>query len=99
MMSARETEAQLLESLVRAVKTNSVPSSPAEADVFRFAAQLLKTRHPTEAATLQSAATLYFSKHDLQPRSFPQVVSDRLVGDVSRLRHAMENEFSGITTW
>lgn len=98
-MSARETEARLLESLVQAVKTNRLPDSAQEADVFRIAAQLLKTRHPSEAAVLQSAAAVYFSKHNLQPRSFPQVVSDGLVVDVPRLRHSMENAFSGISTW
>lgn len=98
-MSARETEAQLLKSLVQAAKTKKLPGSNQEADVFRFAAQLLKTRHPHEADTLNTAATLYFSQHKVKPRSFPQVVSDGLVSDVPRLRHAIENGFAGINTW
>jgi hypothetical protein len=98
-MSARETEAQLLKSLVHAVRTKRLPCSNQEADVFRFAAQLLKTRHPNEAGALNSVAKRYFSQHNVKPRPFPQVVSDGLVGDVPRLRHAIENGFSGITTW
>jgi hypothetical protein len=98
-MSARDTEARLLKSLVQAAKTNRLPGSNQEADVFRFAAQLLKTRHPNEAGALDSAARRYFSKQKVLPRTFPQVVADGLVGDVPRLRHAMENGFAGISTW
>lgn len=98
-MSQRETESQLLKSLVLAANTKRLPGSNQEADLFRFAAQLLKTRHPHEAETLQVSAQRYFSQHKVNPRSFPQVVSDGLVSDVARLRHALENAFSGIRTW
>ena len=98
-MSAREIESRLVKSLVQAVETNRIPDSNHEADVFRFAAQLLKTRHPNAAAALESAARCYFSQHKVLPRPFPQVVSDGLVSDIPRLRHAMENGFAGISTW
>jgi len=98
-MSARETEAQFLKSLVQAAKTKRLPGSNQEADVFRFVAQLLRTRYPSEASALDSAAMRYFSQHKVKPRPFPQVVADGLVVDIPRLRHAMENGCAGISTW
>ena len=98
-MSPRETEFQLLKSLILAANTHRLPRSNQEADLFRFAAQLLKTRHPHEAETLNASAQSYFSQYKVNPRPFPQVVSDGLVNDVARLRHALENAFSGIRTW
>lgn len=98
-MSAREKEAMLLQSLVDAVRTRRPPDSHHEADVFRFAAQLIKTRYPNESALLDSAAKRYFSESEMSPRPFTQVVSDGLVSDVPRLRHAIENGLAGIVTW
>lgn len=98
-MSAREKEAVLLQSLVGAVRTQRPPVSSQEADVFRFAAQLIKTRYPNESVALDAAAKQYFSESKTVPRTFPQVVTDGLVSDVPRLRHAIENGLAGITTW
>jgi hypothetical protein len=88
-----------MKSLVDAVRTQRLPDSSQEADIFRFVAQLLRTRHPNEAEALNSAAKRYFSQHNVNPRPFPQVVSDGLVSDVPRLRHAMESRLAGIATW
>jgi len=96
---AREAEDSLLGSLVDAIRAGRSPSSHGEADLFRFAAQLLKTRYPAQAKTLDSAARLYFDANRVKPRSFPQMVTDGLVTDVPRFRHAIENRLEGIRTW
>ena len=96
-MPAREAEAHLLQTLVQAAKTQRPPDSRHEADVFRFVAQLVKTRYPAEAKALDSAANNYFAQSGLKPRTFPQVLADGFISDVPRFRHAMENALSGIT--
>lgn len=96
---AREKEDIQLGLLIDAIRVKRSPSSHREADLFRFTAQLLKTRYPSEAATLDSAARSYFAAHNVKPRPFPQVVSDGLVSDVPRFRHSIENRMAGITTW
>ncbi len=96
---ARETEDSMLDSLVDAIKAERNPSSHGEADLFRFAAQLLKTRYPRQSKTLDSSARLYFEAKRVKSRSFPQMVSDGLVADVPRFRHAIENRLEGIRIW
>ena len=95
----RETEDSRLGTLVDAIKSGRRPSSHGEADLFRFTAQLLKTRFPIQAKTLDSAAHSYFDTNRVKPRSFPQMVSDGLVSDVPRFRHAIENRLEGIKAW
>lgn len=96
---ARETEDSLLGSLVDAIKVARGPASHGEADMFRFAAQLLKTRYPKQAKKLDCAARLYFDANRIKPRPFPQLVTDGLVTDVPRFRHAIENRLEGIKIW
>ncbi|WP_028103111.1 hypothetical protein [Pseudoduganella violaceinigra] len=93
---ARETEDSMLGALIDAIRAERSPSSHGEADLFRFAAQLLKTRYPMHAKTLDSAARSYFDKTRVKPRSFPQMVSDGLVTDVARFRHAIENRLEHV---
>ena len=97
--SAREVEDARLGSLVDAISTGRPPSSNSEADLFRLTAQLLKTRFPVQAMTLDTAARDYFAIHKVKPRPFPQMVSDGLVRDVPRFRHAIENRCAGVKTW
>jgi len=99
MLSAREIEANLLRTLVQAARTGRCPESDQEADLFRFTAQLLKTWHPNEASRLDAAAANHFAQFNVKPRSFPQVVSDGLIVDVARFRHAMEKGLAGILKW
>lgn len=96
---ARESEDSVLGSLVDAIRAERSPSSHREADLFRFAAQLLKTRYPIQAKVLDSAARLYFDANRVKARSFPQMVSEGLVADVPRFRHAIENRLEGIKIW
>ncbi len=96
---ARETEDSVLGSLVDAIRTKRTPSSNGEADLFRFTAQLLKTRYPIQAKALDSTARTYFEANRIKPRSFPQMVSDGLIADVPRFRHAIENRLEGTKIW
>jgi len=96
---ARQTEAAMLGQLVDAIEAGRDPSTHGEADLFRFTAQLLKTRYPVQAKMLDSAARSYFCTNRVKPRSFPQMVSDGLVTDVPRFRHAIENRLEGIRVW
>lgn len=98
-LAARDEEARLLRSLIDAARSNRPPACHREADLFRFSAQLIKTRYSNESEALHRAAMDYFAQHDIVPRSFPQVVADGLVVDVARLRHGMENQLAGIRTW
>lgn len=98
-VSARDSEDVRLGLLLDASASQRDPASNGEADLFRFTAQLLKTRFPVQAATLNAAACRYFAEKKIKPRPFPQVVSDGLVQDVARFRHALESRFSGVRTW
>jgi len=95
----RETEANLVESLVDAVAMHRSPMSDREADVYRLSAQLLKTRHRNAADFLDSAARQFYDKAQVAPRPFPTVVADGLVSDVPRLRNLLETRMSGVLSW
>ena len=98
-MSARENEAQLMRVFVSAVEQQRPPADQREADLFRFAAQLLKTSHPQAAAALQQGAQRFYALANATPKPFPQMVADGLVTDVPRFRHHLENHFRGVRAW
>lgn len=95
----RATEAGLVGAVVDAVAQQRAPLSDREADVYRFSAQLLRTRYRPAHDFLDAAAHQFFAQAGGQPRSFPQVVADGLVSDVSRLRHLLENRMAGVRSW
>jgi hypothetical protein len=95
----RESEASLVSSLVDAVAQQRAPHSRGEADVYRFSSQLLMTRYRDAGNFLNGAARDFYARAKVTPRSFPQVVADGLVSDVSRLRHLLENRMAGIHSW
>jgi hypothetical protein len=95
----RESEASLVSSVVDAVAQQRAPRSRGEADVYRFSSQLLMTRYRAAGNFLNGAARDFYARAKVAPRSFPQVVEDGLVSDVSRLRHLLENRMAGVHTW
>jgi hypothetical protein len=95
----RHAEAMLVDAVVDAVAQQRAPMSDREADVYRFSAQLLKTRYRPAADFLDGAARDFYGRARILPRSFPQVVADGLVSDVSRLRHLLENRMAGVRAW
>jgi hypothetical protein len=99
-MWTRESEDALVKLCLSAVAGSRVPENANEADLFRLVAQLVKTRHPAAAAVLNQSNKTYFAMHSAtRPRTFPEVVSAGLVQDVSRLRHLLDRQLSGIQTW
>ena len=95
----REAEARLVASLVDAVSQQRAPVTGEEADVYRFSAQLLKSRYQHAAAFLDNAARQFYAEANVQPRSFPQVLADGLVDDTARLRNLLEKRMQGISVW
>lgn len=95
----REFESRLVERCVEAARSRSAAASADEADVFRLAAQLVKTRHPHMAAALERSTAAFYSKHKSRPRPFPDVVRAGLVKDVSRFRNVMEHHLMGVRSW
>jgi hypothetical protein len=95
----REREAKLVDAIVNAVTLRRIPVNKQEADVYRLTAQLLKTRYQTAATFLDSAARHFYSRSKVSPRPFSQVVADRLVSDVPRLRNLLEKRMTGVYSW
>ena len=95
----RASEASLVASLLGAIVQQRAPASGGEADVYRFSAQLIKSRHQRAAAFLDTAAREFYAKADVLPRSFPQVLADGLVDDTARLRQLLEKGLEGVRAW
>lgn len=95
----REREAKFVDALVNAIALGRAPASRQEADVYRLSAQLLKTRYQSAAKFLDSAAQHFYSKSKVSPSPFSQVVADRLVSDVPRLRNLLEKRMTGVQSW
>lgn len=95
----RASEASLVEALVHAVARQRAPMSDREADVYRFSAQLLRSRYQHAAAFLDGAARQFYAEAHVLPRSFPQVVADGLVNDAARLRNLLEKRMTGVRVW
>jgi len=95
----RASEASLVASLVDAVAQQRAPMSDREADVYRFSAQLLKSRYQHAATFLNDAARQFYEAANVLPRSFPQVLADGLVDDAARLRHLLEKRMDGVRAW
>ena len=96
---SRQTESDLVTRCVNAARTGSPAENRDEADIFRLVAQLLRTRYPDEACTLDAAGRAYFGASGHIPRSFPQIVEEGLVRDVARLRNLMEHACAGVKSW
>jgi hypothetical protein len=95
----REREAKLVDAIVGAVTLRRAPVTRQEADVYRLTAQLLKTRYQTAATFLDGAARYFYGRSKVPPRPFNQVVADRLVSDVPRLRNLLEKRMTGVHSW
>lgn len=90
-------EGELAERCFEAASSGAAATSADEADQFRFVAQLVKTRYAEAAAALEKSHADYFRKHHaLRARSFPEIVNDGLIQDVSRFRKIMERRLKGV---
>jgi hypothetical protein len=95
----RQDESDLVNRCTKVARGGHVAECREDADIYRFLAQLLKTRFPVEAHALENAAIAFFDVAGQKPRTFPQVVDDGLVQDVPRFRHVMEHALAGVKSW
>lgn len=97
----REVEDRLLTRCVMAARDRvPVALSPDEANVFRLAAQLVKTRYPAAASYLERTSKSYFANHrEASPKRFPDLVKSGVVTDLPRFRTLLEHRLEGKRTW
>ena len=86
-MTSRDVEHSLL-SRCAAAATGKLAraSDQREANVFRLASMLLRSRMPSEAARLMTASESYFSQHPTDLLASAEVVRNGWVLSVHRLR-------------
>lgn len=86
-MVSRDLEAQFLTRCVQVATTSASASTADEANLFRLAAQLVRTWYPEAASKLELSSRRFFEGHQrAQVRRFDDLVREGLVTDVSRLR-------------
>jgi hypothetical protein len=86
-MTGREKEARLLALCRRAAAGESEAATAGEADLFRLAAQLVRSWHPEQADKLDLASRTFFQKLDgRQASRFDEMVRSGQVRDIPRLR-------------
>jgi hypothetical protein len=98
-MRTRTSEQDLVKRCVFVAENDVAVDSADEAAVCRLVAQLVKTRFPTAAASLDRAAIVYYTLHQVRPKTYPEVVRGGLVTDLPRFRNLMERELAGHNSW
>jgi 6-phosphogluconate dehydrogenase len=93
-MNAREREANMLKRCVLAARGKGVMAKDQqEANVFRVAAMVVRSRLPQEAAGLMQASEDYFSSHPMDRLPEVDVVKNGWVSSLPRLRDMLSLEF------
>ncbi len=94
-MTSRVAEALLLQRCVAVAQTGSDALTADEANLFRLAAQLVRTNYPAASAVLAQSEARYTSSHSAVPRpSFAAILATGLVTDLPRLRSMLEQLLS-----
>ena len=95
-MTARENESALLArcSVVARDVAQSAQSQQ-EANVFRLAAMVVRSRFPGEAASLMCASDLYFAAHPSEQLNPADVVNRGWVLSLPRLRDMLSHRLCG----
>ena len=92
-VTARDAESALLgRCLVVARKHAEAARDQREANVFRLAAMVVRSRFPTESACLQQASERYFSSHPSERLAAADVVRAGWVLNLPRLRDMLSHE-------
>lgn len=87
VMNARETEGKLLARCAAAARsTSATVENQQEANVFRVASMLLRSKFPQESAHLMDACNLYFGRHPNERLTAEDVVRKGWVFSLPRLR-------------
>lgn len=95
-MSAREAESMLFARCsVAAREAAQSAQDLREANVFRLAAMLVRSRFPGESAYLMQASERYFASHPDEKLAPPDVVRKGWVPSLPRLRDMLSHRFSG----
>lgn len=92
-MDARERERMLLD---RCAAVAQQPGASAgdgvEANVFRLAGSVLRSRLPIEAARLKAVSAAYFAQHPGESLPAAELVRSGLVVSLPRLRDALSRK-------
>ncbi|MEB0134139.1 hypothetical protein QN362_02220 [Actimicrobium sp. CCC2.4] len=95
IMTSRATEALFLKRCLTVAQTGGDALSADEANLFRLAAQLLRTNYPGASAALAQSDARYASSHPAVGRpSFSVMLASGLVRDLPRLRSMLEQLLS-----
>ncbi len=93
-MNARQVEANMLKRCVFVARSPGViAKDQREANVFRFAAMVVKSRLPNEAAQLMRASQDYFSSYPDHRLPEADVIKNGWVSSLPRLRDMLSLEF------
>lgn len=93
IMDARERERRLLERcVVVAQQPTASACDSAEANVFRLAGSVLRSRLPVEASRLKTASDAYFARHPNEQLPTEEVVRRGLVVSLPRLRDMLSRK-------
>jgi hypothetical protein len=93
-MNARQVEAKMLKRCVLAARGVGVTAKDQqEANVFRVAAMVVRSRLPNEAAELMRASQNYFSSYPSHRLPEAEVIRNGWVSSLPRLRDMLSLEF------
>lgn len=93
MLRDRE-EAMLRRCAAAARTTGGAPADAMEANVFRVAAMVMQSRHPTEATRLRGLADRYFASHPKDLMPVARVVDRASMVSLPRLRDMLSHYLS-----
>ncbi len=93
-MNARQVEADMLKRCVLVAQgLEAVARDQREANVFRVAAMVVKSRLPSEAEKLMQASQNYFSSYPNHRLQEAEVIKNGWVSSLPRLRDMLTIEF------
>lgn len=89
-MSARDAEERLMVRCIAVVQAGrDVALNEREANVFRVASMILRSRFPVAAAALKAASDGYFAEHPTDLRHAEEVVREGWITSFPRLRDTL----------
>ncbi len=99
-MLTRDTEDRLLARCAQVGRDASRALSADEANVFRLAAQLVRSWYPDAAQHLDLSSKQYFVSHrSVHMRRFEDLTKNGLVTDLPRFRGMLLQRLKGKSTW
>lgn len=94
-MTARDAEAALLARCTSTARdATALAQDQREANVFRLAGMVVRSRFPADSARLLQASQGYFEAHPGEQLSAEEVVRQGWVADLPRLRQMLSHRLS-----